>query len=123
MPVIGRELVCDTKGISEAFWQGNEAISVEYKFSYKFRFITGKNPKSAYFDRDKKQWVWNKVSTVENNQGVVYYNTLTEAGFLSAVLSEDESFIIVNYLSNEVEEPNIHLGSYTELAKCTGKVK
>ena len=28
MPVIGRELVCDTKGISEAFWQGNEAISV-----------------------------------------------------------------------------------------------
>ncbi len=124
MKATSSELVCDVKGVHYGEWHGDKLWLDNFKEKnhqvYKLRFVTGNTPKTSYFDDEKKEWVWDSLSVIKTKKGVIYYGALAEGGFVSAVLNNDESKIVVNYISSEGEYIKKEFtNSNTEFAECT----
>lgn len=104
-PVLSGELICDVIGTQYAEWQGNDyqlSQSKAYQWVHKMAFVTGEQPKIAYLDKQKADWVWEHLDGVPTKAGLIYTAVLDRGGVLSAVLNGDETRIVVNYVSKAV---------------------
>ena len=125
MPAIGSEFICDVSGHQTAMWTkeyDKRFHTTEHGENYyKYRFITGKEPKIGYFDKDNSKWIWTKLSLTQIKKGAIYHGVSSRGQFLTVAPSEDESVMIINIidrLGSVIYKGKKFIQSYSNLAEC-----
>ena len=121
LPAWSAELICTVTGAEQAT---QSVAGVKYDDPLTtgagsiIRFDLGAVPKTAYFDADENEWIWDRLRFFSSDAGSGYAGQSQFGGMLSAVFSQNRERVVVTYTFQDIDTGRDEVNQVTEFAEC-----